>query len=170
MTSKTPVNSLLLSQWVSKSRASAQCPMSRCVAQTKPTRGAHCCICPVMGYAILEAPHAPATPATVGVVHCIGAAVRSPRRDLESMGRCARVGALGLCMLVGRAIGHMNSEVNLARSRRLQEDGTMEESVNAKWQCEADEVRAVAHGPRPCMGTRCVRLPSGSCVVSANCA
>eukprot|EP00752_Nemacystus_decipiens_P018730 g16793.t1 len=55
------------------------------------------------------------------------------------MGRCARVGALGLCMLVGGVMGHMNSEVNLARSRRLQEDGTEEESVNAKWQCEVDE-------------------------------
>lgn len=48
-------------------------------------------------------------------------------------------------MLVGGALGHMSSEVNLARSRRLQEDGTEEESVNAKWQCEVDEVKQPAH-------------------------
>eukprot|EP00903_Cladosiphon_okamuranus_P005957 g5882.t2 len=56
------------------------------------------------------------------------------------MGRCACAGALGLCMLVGGAMGHMNSEVNLARNRRLQEEDTdSSESVNAKWQCEPNE-------------------------------
>ena len=71
----------------------------------------------------------------------------SPRCDLAaSMGRCARVGALGLCMLAGAAMGHMNSEVNLVRNRRLQEEDSSgsgsgeEESVNAKWQCEPNEV------------------------------
>ncbi len=55
------------------------------------------------------------------------------------MRRWARVGALGLLALLEGAMGHMNSEVNLVRSRRLQE-GNGTESINAKWQCAADEV------------------------------
>lgn len=55
--------------------------------------------------------------------------------------RCSRIAALGLCTLIGPALGHMNSKVNLHSSRRLQEDGRNEsDSVNAKWQCEASEV------------------------------
>ena len=61
-------------------------------------------------------------------------------------------------MLVGEALGHMSSEVNLARSRRLQEDGTEEESVNAKWQCEVDEVKQPASPSRTMEKTEsCVR-------------
>lgn len=70
-------------------------------------------------------------------------------------------------MLVGRAMGHMNSEVNLARSRRLQEDGTEKESVNAKWQCEAVEVSYPWAAER--MKRRGVRLAIGLLVVPANC-
>lgn len=55
------------------------------------------------------------------------------------MARRALVGALGLGMLVGGAMGHMNSAVNLARDSRRLQDGTSE-SVNSKWRCEASEV------------------------------
>lgn len=81
------------------------------------------------------------------------------------MGKCARAGTLGLCMLVGGAMGHMNSEVNLVRNRRLQEDSSgssrsEEESVNARWQCEANEVIKPAHGRRESTSAnrRCVRF------------
>lgn len=67
------------------------------------------------------------------------------------MARCAVLGALGLGMLVGRAMGHMNSEVNIARtSRRLLQNLTAaseSESVNSKWQCEANEVGVGAAVP-----------------------
>lgn len=55
------------------------------------------------------------------------------------MARCALVGALGLGLLVGRSMGHMNSAVNLARNTRRLDDGSPD-SWNSKWQCEASEV------------------------------
>lgn len=41
---------------------------------------------------------------------------------------------MGLSILIGHASGHWNSNVNLARDRRLQDENG--DSINAQWQCE----------------------------------
>lgn len=76
-----------------------------------------------------------------------GSAVRLGAQT-AMMARSARVVALGLSLLASHAMGHMNSEVNLARSRRLHS-----ESVNEKWQCEENEV--CADGCLQCSSVTC---------------
>ena len=59
------------------------------------------------------------------------------------MTRSGWTGVLGIFVVINHVLGHWNSEVNLSRRRRLQE----EESVNAKWQCEPQSEKVYACTP-----------------------